>query len=349
MQLVSKNNILIALSVILIAAVAIIAFQADQPGVVAPAENWEQVIQQADASHETVLITTKEARLEADLFVPNGGEDAKSAVVFITGSGDTVYQNYGEGLIEAFVLDTFLPRDMSVLLVNKRGMGQSSGSWLNNDFQGRADDIYAAVKYLQELEDIDPANIGVMGHSQGGWIANLVAAQHDEVAFFISLAGPTTTVETQMQDTYQNVFACEGSEGDELDRRTKNQIRLTRLGAAVGSVLPFGVIGFDANIIDYDPEDAVRTAGQPGLFAFGEYDPFVPPESSQQRVDQLFGTLPPDNFTFVTISQANHRFKVVDSMCASPDIASSAEFSEQLTAVLGEWLDQIGYPEKEAK
>ena len=347
MQLISKKNVLIALSIILVAVMVIIAFRADQPGVVAPAENWEAVIQQADAYQETVLITTKEVRLEADLFVPNGGENPKPAVVFITGSGDTVYQNYGEGLIEPFVLNIFLPRDMSVLLVNKRGMGQSSGSWLNNDFQGRADDIYAAVEYLQGLEDMDPSNIGVMGHSQGGWIANLVAAQHDDVAFFISLAGPTTTVETQMQDTYQNVFACEGSEGDELDRRTKNQLRLTRLGASIGSLLPFGVIGFDASIIDYDPEDALRTAEQPGLFAFGEYDPFVPPESSQQRVGQLFGNIPPENLTFVTISQANHRFKVVDSMCVSPDIASSAKFSEQLTAEMREWLNQIGYPHKE--
>ncbi len=343
MHILTNRNILIALLMLVFAVSAIVAYQADQPSFVSPSENWEEIINRPDVKHETFFVTTPGARLEADLFVPDGGKDSKPAVVFITGSGDALYQNYGNGLIEAFVLDVFPPRDIAVLLVNKRGMGQSTGSWLNNNFQGRSDDIYAAVRYLQERDEIDKQNIGVMGHSQGGWIANLVAAQHDDVAFFISLAGPTTRVETQMQDTYRNVFACEGSSGEDLEKRVTNQLRLTHLGAAIGRALPFGVIGFDAAIIEYDPEGALRTVRQPGLFAYGEYDPFVPPLSSQNRIQELFSADLPENLSFITISGANHRFKVVSSFCTSPEEARTAEFSPELVSVVAHWLDSIGY------
>ncbi|MGD2161793.1 MAG: alpha/beta fold hydrolase [Anaerolineales bacterium] len=343
MQFFTRKTILITLIVIALGALAFLAYQADQPSTVAPADDWEQVTQRPGAKHESILINVQGAQLEAELFLPEGGDDRKPAVVFITGSGDSLYQNYADGLIEAFVLDVFLPRDMAVLLVNKRGMGQSSGSWLNNDFQGRADDIYSAVQYLQIREEIDPQNMGVMGHSQGGWIANLVAAQHEDLAFFISLAGPTTSVAAQMQDTYRNVFACDGSEGEDLNRRTANQLRITQLGATIGRVLPLGVIGFDAGIIGYDPEEALRNVRQPGLFAFGEYDPFVPPGSSFERLRVIFGDDVPANLTFVTISQANHRFKVVSSLCASPEEMHAAEFSSELTTELDRWLVQNGY------
>jgi hypothetical protein len=343
MQLMTRKNLTLAFGAIAVVVLAGLAYRADKPSYVPPADNWNTIVLQPGIIHESTFITTPEARLEADIFIPDGGNERKPAVVFITGSGDSLYQDYGDGLIEAYVLDVFIPRDIAVMLVNKRGMGKSSGSWLNNDFQGRADDIYAAVQHLQGHESIDPQKIGVMGHSQGGWIANLTAAQHDNVAFFISLAGPTTPVETQMQDTYRNVFACEGSQGDDLDRRTANQLRLTRLGATVGRIIPFGVIGFDASIINYDPEDALRNAQQPGLFAFGEYDPYVPPESSLERIEELFGTDVPGNLSFVIAPQANHRFKVVSSLCPTPDEVENARSSDELAHALNNWLDQIDY------
>jgi pimeloyl-ACP methyl ester carboxylesterase len=343
MQPFAKKKLLIAVCVIAVAVLAGLAYIADKPSYVPPADDWEALIRQQGVVHENLFITAPKARLEADLFIPKDGSERKSAVVFITGSGDSLYQNYADGLIEAYVLDIFLPRDFAVLLVNKRGMGESSGSWLNNDFQGRADDIYAAVQQLMAREDIDPEHVGVMGHSQGGWIANLVAAQHDDVAFFVSLAGPTTSVATQMQDTYRNVFACEGSQGEELERRTAKQLRLTRLGAAVGGIIPFGVIGFDAGIINYDPEDALRNARQPGLFVFGEFDLFVPPESSLDRIQGLFGTDVPGNLSFLITPQANHRFKVVTSRCPDPEDIERARFSPELSHALDNWLDQIVY------
>jgi pimeloyl-ACP methyl ester carboxylesterase len=343
MRFVTRKNVLLAAAIVVFPVIGFLFYRADRPSPIAPDPAWEDVINRADVTREPTFVQRGRVELEADLLLPQGRSAALPAVIFVAGSGDALYQNYGGGLIEQYVLDVFLPRGIAVLLVNKRGMGQSSGSWLNNDFQGRADDVYAAVQDLQDHPSIDPARIGLIGHSQGGWIVNLVAAQHTDVAFFVSLAGPTTTVEEQMRNTYENVFRCEGSAGEELARRTANQLRLTRVGAAIGRVVPIGVIGFDAGIIEYDPRRALRSVRQPGLYAYGEYDPLVPPDHSRARFEEIFAGQLPSHLTLRTIPQANHRFKVVDSLCTTYEESLHAPFSEDLGHVLEEWLTGIGY------
>ena len=53
-----------------------------------------------------------------------------------------------------------------------------------------ADDALAAVELLKARADINPRQIGLWGHSQGGWVAPIVAAQSGDVAFVVSFSGP---------------------------------------------------------------------------------------------------------------------------------------------------------------
>jgi alpha/beta superfamily hydrolase len=72
------------------------------------------------------------------MFIPNGGSEEKAAVVWTGGSSDGAYHNYNHGLIETYVLDVFLERDMVVILTNKRGVGKSEGNWAHQGIEGRA-------------------------------------------------------------------------------------------------------------------------------------------------------------------------------------------------------------------
>ncbi len=250
---------------------------------VEPSPDWELTISELDVQREQFFVTSGELLLEADLLIPTGGSERKSAVIFSPGSGDSLYQNYAKGLIKTYVLDVFLQRDMAVLLMNKRGMGKSDGNWVKNDFQGRADDLYAGVKHLQSHRSIAPDRIGLIGHSQGGWIVNLTASQHQDVAFFISLVGPVTTVEEQIEDIYENELRCQEYRGDELTRRTQRRMKQTRIGVSIGQMTSFGMFGFDARTIGYDPREALRTVQCPGLFIYGEHDRLVPADANIDR------------------------------------------------------------------
>ncbi len=143
----------------------------------------------------------------------------------------------GQRLPQKYVQDVFLPRDMAVLYVNKRGMGESEGYWKHQDFQGRADDLYAAIQFLKEHKSIDPDNLGVVGHSQGGWIVTLTASQHEDVAFFISLAGPTTTVWEQSEDADESRYRCQGFTGEEFKKKVAGAVKQFRLAASIGKFL----------------------------------------------------------------------------------------------------------------
>lgn len=342
----TKTRKLIISAALLIAVVTLgaFAYRAEQPFPKEVNPDWVRSVSESEVVRESVMFESGPLSLEGDLILPAGGAEKKAAVVFVTGSGDSLYQNYSPGVVETFVQGVFLPRDIAVFYYNKRGMGQSQGSWLNNDFQGRADDTYAAVEFLRAHPAIDPDRIGVIGHSQGGWIANLTAAQHDEITFFISLAGPTTSVEDNMRDNYRGFLICEnGLQGEELEQRIERQLSLTRLGAAIGKVLPIGIIGFDTHIIDYDPEEAIKKVSAPGLFVYGEHDTIVFEEGNEGRFYEIFEGNPPEHLQVAVIPQATHIFRVTPDLCTSREESLEMPLSEDLVQVLDSWLAEIGY------
>ena len=308
-----------------------------------PSPEWEPYISSLDIQREQFFVERDGVKLEAELFIPNGGSDQRAAVVFTPGSGDSLYQNYAGGLVENYILDVFLHRDMAVLLINKRGMGKSEGNWTKNDFPGRAGDVYTGVQTLQDHPAIDADRIGVVGHSQGGWIAVLTAALHDDVAFFISLVGPTTSVEGNMVDNYRGHYRCEGYEGDELEKKVERQLKSSRRGASIGKVIPFGMLGFDAGIIDYDPDEILRTVDSPGLLVFAERDALVDAVRNTQTFYNIFDGRPPDHLNIITIKESNHIFRIVEHACVSYEDSQKRQLSDELTVKLDEWLSRLGY------
>ena len=191
-----KRNILIVIGLVLAALLFYggrSVYYEYYPIEVYPSESWEPLVSSMDAQREAFFIEVDGINLEAELFIPNGGAEQKPVVIFSPGSGDTIYQNYGFGLVETYVLDVFLARDMSVLLINKRGMGQSEGLYTSSSITGRAEDLLAVVEEIQNHPRIDADRIGLVGHSEGGWVVAIAAAQNPEIAFFLSLAGPAIT------------------------------------------------------------------------------------------------------------------------------------------------------------
>jgi len=117
-------------------------------------------------------------------------EGAFPAVVLITGSGA---QNRNEELMghkPFLVIADFLTRNgIAVLRFDDRGTASSQGNFktaTSNDF---ATDVEAAVDYLLTRKEINNKKIGLIGHSEGGIIAPMVANSSKSVAFIVLLAG----------------------------------------------------------------------------------------------------------------------------------------------------------------
>jgi uncharacterized protein len=112
-------------------------------------------------------------------------------VILISGSGA---QNRDEELLghkPFLVLSDYLTRQgFAVLRYDDRGSFESTGDFGTATTFDLANDAEAAVNYLKTRKEIDPKKIGLMGHSEGGIIAPIVATRNKNVAFIVLLAGP---------------------------------------------------------------------------------------------------------------------------------------------------------------
>jgi alpha-beta hydrolase superfamily lysophospholipase len=112
-------------------------------------------------------------------------------LILITGSGK---QDRDETILDHkpfYVLADFLTKNgYAVLRVDDRGIGKSSGDFQQSTSADFALDVAEHIRFVKSLPMINQKKIGLLGHSEGGLIAPLVAAENSSVSFLVLLAGP---------------------------------------------------------------------------------------------------------------------------------------------------------------
>jgi uncharacterized protein len=119
------------------------------------------------------------------------------AVVMITGSG-AQDRDQAIGILPGYrpfrdIADTLSRRGIAVLRLDDRGTGASTGDFAAATSADFADDIRAALAYLRTRTDIDPRRLGLVGHSEGGVIAPMVAATDPSLRAIVLIAGTART------------------------------------------------------------------------------------------------------------------------------------------------------------
>jgi len=131
----------------------------------------------------------KTVHLGATLTYPKTGGPFAVAVM-ITGSG---LQDRDETIFEhrpfAVIADYLTRSGVAVLRVDDRTKGKSTGDVLHASSADYANDVITSIQYLLSRKEIDKNKIGVIGHSEGGFIAPMVYTKWPQLAFIISLAG----------------------------------------------------------------------------------------------------------------------------------------------------------------
>jgi fermentation-respiration switch protein FrsA (DUF1100 family) len=112
------------------------------------------------------------------------------AVILISGSGP---QNRNEELLDHkpfLVISDYLTKNgIAVLRYDDRGVAASKGNFKTATSLDFSTDVEAGIEYLKTRKEINKNKIGLIGHSEGGIIAPMVASKSKEVAFIILLAG----------------------------------------------------------------------------------------------------------------------------------------------------------------
>ena len=159
---------------------------------------------------EDVHFSNGGVQLAGTLISPNTG-GKHPAIILVHGSGA---QNRDSMLPWARFL---VRRGMAVLGYDKRGVGGSTGDWSAASFDDLAGDVVAAFEYLKTRTDIDPAQIGLLGVSQAGWIMPLAALRSDDLAFLISISGAGVPAAETTLDQARNEMAMTGMPPETLD------------------------------------------------------------------------------------------------------------------------------------
>ena len=207
------------------------------------------------------------------IFIPQGAGPFPAAVI-IHGSGTSSRQNRWY-----LTLAHHLQRNgIAVLLPDKRGSEQSGGDWRSADFEDLATDTLAAVEFMHQQELVLVSGVGIVGMSQGGWIAPIVARDSDDLAFVVSMAGSAVTPNEQLlyEENYniQQMGFLPGI-SYAIAMASSAHIRHVRRP------------DFYGRVGDYDPVPLWNAMSIPVLVLFGSDDTNVPSDESAARLDGL--------------------------------------------------------------
>ena len=253
-------------------------------------------------AEEVTVRTPAGHTLAGTLTRPTGAAKAP-AVVTITGSGTQDRDEYipfaGGVRIFRQVADTLGRRGIAVLRLDDRGAGGSGGD-INGTSADFADDIRAAVAFLRARADIDGARIALVGHSEGGMIAPMVAATDPRLAAIVLMAGPASTgraiIDDQTANLVQGDSAIPASAKDSALRATRAQFDAS---AARSPWMRY--------FLTYDPIPTVRRVTQPVLILQGATDQQVRPVEAE-RLEAALRAAGNRRVTRTVFPERNHLF-----------------------------------------
>lgn len=163
-------------------------------------------------------------------------EGVYPTVVLISGSGPQNRDEEIAGHRPFLVLADHLTRSgIAVLRYDDRGTGKSTGKFRMSQFDEFASDAKSAIAYLKTRKEVDQHNIGLIGHSEGGLVAPLVATSCDDVAFIVLLAGPGTKLKDLLPLQQKLIAISEGAteaEGEYIRKGSSDIIEMLRMSAS---------------------------------------------------------------------------------------------------------------------
>jgi fermentation-respiration switch protein FrsA (DUF1100 family) len=300
-------------------------------------------------------------------------EGSFPAVILISGSGP---QNRDEELLghkPFLVLSDYLTKiGYAVLRYDDRGTAQSEGSFKNATTFDFANDALAAVDYLKKRKEINKKQIGLMGHSEGGLIAPIVAAKTNDVSFIVLLAGPGIQGSRILLLQQELIGRASGISEEELVKAKDVNKKMfdiilnsKDIESANKELVPYlKQVGKDNpgkrenksedelvenslkqltnpwmyNFIKYDPTATLKKVKCPALCLNGEKDLQVPPKENLSALKTNLESNGNKKVTVKELAGLNHLFQECKTGAPSEYAEIEQTFSPSALKEISDWL-----------
>ncbi|RMG53550.1 MAG: alpha/beta fold hydrolase [Acidobacteria bacterium] len=297
------------------------------------------------------------------------------AVLLITGSGPQDRNETVAGHRPFLVLADYLTRrGIAVLRVDDRGVGGSTGSVTDATSQDFAEDVLAGVAYLKRRPEIDPEQIGLIGHSEGGLIAPLAAIRSSDIAFIILMSAPGLPGEDILLLQAAAIAKASGASDDviainraiqkrifdmvkrsEADRLTEERLRedvmafiaqlpeeqkniARRFTATLNRQIKMVLTPWFRFFLTYDPRPTLKKVTCPVLVISGERDLQVPPRENLPAIVEALEGGGNSDYQVVKLPGLNHLLQ----RCQTGLPAEYAKIEETINPVvleiIADWI-----------
>lgn len=163
---------------------------------------------------QEVSFSNGSAVLKGTLVLPENHTQNTPVLLMVTGSG---LQNRDEEIFEhkpfAVISDALARQGIATLRYDDRGFGESTGDLVNVTTEDLKNDALAGVELLRKQFK----RVGILGHSEGGTIGLMLAAE-GKVDFVVSLAGGVVSFEKTLLDQNRWTLQQAGYSQDVTDR-----------------------------------------------------------------------------------------------------------------------------------
>lgn len=315
--------------------------------------------------------------LAGTLIYPKG-EDPFSAVILISGSGP---QNRDEEVFQhkpfLVLADHLVRQEIAVLRYDDRGTGESTGNFASGTSRDFAKDAWAAFQFVKEQKYFNTTKIGLAGHSEGGLIAGMIAAEHEEIDFAVLMAGPGLTGEEIIHLQSALIARANGSSEEEISRSNGLNKRLfeavksvpdrQELSREIEAIINDYISNLSESekskpdnnretlnasaarvtkpwfryFLTYDPSEALSKIKCPVLAVNGEKDLQVPPKENLKAIAKALKTAKNKDFTIKEIKGLNHLFQTANTGSPSEYVQIEETFSPQAMSLISEWIKQL--------
>ena len=299
--------------------------------------------------------------IAATLTIPQG-KGPFPAVVLITGSGA---QDRDESLLghkPFLVLSDYLTRHgIAVLRADDRGTGKSTGDFKTATSADLATDAEAGVAYLKTRAEVNAHKIGLIGHSEGGLIAPMIAARNKDVAFIVMMAGTGVPGDQILPAQSEAIEVAGGknpeqaakdavkeremltlveTEKDEavLEKELREKMTGDVPDAQIGAAIKQLTSPWFRYFLTYDPATALRKVTCPVLAINGELDKQVLPNQNLPPIRKALEEARNKHFEIDQMPELNHLFQTAKTGALS----EYAEIEETIAPValekMGSWI-----------